>query len=64
MWCVCVSLKLQLMCYGDTYTRGLILSEHTPSLIVEVMFIGGMLCLTEAIDKVGCESSRHLDEHV
>lgn len=45
--CVCMHV---LQC--DTYTRRLVLGEHTPGVIVEVVFIGGMLRLSKAVDKL------------
>lgn len=48
--CMCVKLQHELQC--DTYTGRLVLGEHTPGVIVEVVFVGGMLCLTEAVDKL------------
>lgn len=50
--CVHVRVKLRHVLRCDTYTRRLVLGEHTPGVIVEVVFIGGMLCLSKAIDKL------------
>lgn len=56
-WCGAVLLR-------DTHTRRLVLGEHAPGVKVEVVSVGGMLRFSEAVDVLGCQSSRHLDEHV
>lgn len=48
---------------ADAYTRRLVFGEHSPGVIVQVMFVGGMFCLTKAINKVWRQTSGHLDEH-
>lgn len=45
-----VCLQQVLLC--DTYTRWLVLGEHSPGVVVQVVFVGGMLCLTEPVDKL------------
>lgn len=45
--CVCIHV---LQC--DTYTRRLVLGEHAPGVIVEIVFVGRMLRLSKAVDKL------------
>lgn len=59
MWCAVLGLLHVHVCEVihtcfklDTYTRGLVFGEHTPGVIVKIVFIGGMLCLSKAIDKL------------
>lgn len=48
--CACEEGELVLQC--DTYTWRLVLGEHAPCVIVQVVFEGGVLRLTKAIDKI------------
>lgn len=50
--CVRMFVKLQDVLQCDTYTRRLVLGEHTPGVIVEVVFICWMLGLSKAVDKL------------
>lgn len=44
--------KVKICAVCDTYTRRLVFGEHTPGVIVKVVFIGGMLRLSKAVDKL------------
>lgn len=59
----CCSNGHVLVGVGSTYPRRLVLGEHSPGVVVEVMFVGGMFCLTESVDKAGRQASGHLEEH-
>lgn len=48
---MCVKLHTHML-QLDTYTGGLVLGEHSPGVIVKVVFIGEMLCLSKAVDEL------------
>lgn len=56
----CMAFWCEVAC---AYARWLVLGEHSPGVIVEVVLVGRMFCLTKTVDKFWWQTSGHLEEH-